>query len=245
MSACGKPPNTEALSTAPLVSAAMAWSMMSFMGWREGACTSVLVIIGREPQTITGCTSPSRARRRVRPGSLARLPHVHVGVGAVAGHHRGVLDHGRGHVRVEVEAHRDGQARGDRADPAQELALAVVEVLGDHGPVKREEGRVAAAADRAHDGVRHVLVGALLHVPGGMRSRRDGHHDLRARLARHLEEAAELGVRVLELGDGGLAGEGPERRERRRHRREGVRLVHHHRDDDLPAGHAVSSRGRV
>jgi hypothetical protein len=71
MSACGKPPNTDALSTAPLASAAMAWSMMSFMGWRDGAWTSVLVIMGRDPQTITGWMRPSSARTRVRP---ARWP---------------------------------------------------------------------------------------------------------------------------------------------------------------------------
>ena len=62
MSAWGKPPNTDAFSTAPLASAAIAMSMMSFMGWRDGVCTSVLVIIGREPQTITGSTSPASAR---------------------------------------------------------------------------------------------------------------------------------------------------------------------------------------
>jgi hypothetical protein len=49
----------------------MARSMISFMGWREGACTSVLVIMGRVPHTITGRTSPSSARRRVRPARSA------------------------------------------------------------------------------------------------------------------------------------------------------------------------------
>ena len=74
MSACGKPPNTDALSTAPLASAAMAMSMTSFMGWRDGVCTRVLVIIGRVPHTITGSTSPFRARTRVRPARWAVSP---------------------------------------------------------------------------------------------------------------------------------------------------------------------------
>jgi hypothetical protein len=74
MSAWGKPPNTEALSTAPLVSAAMAMSMMSRMGWRDGACTSVLVIMGRDPHTMTGAISPSSMRRRVRPARWAVSP---------------------------------------------------------------------------------------------------------------------------------------------------------------------------
>jgi hypothetical protein len=67
-----KPPE-DALRTAPLASA-MAASMMSFIGWREGAWTSVLVIIGRDPQTITGSTSPLSARTRVRAARWAVSP---------------------------------------------------------------------------------------------------------------------------------------------------------------------------
>ena len=71
MSACGKPPKTDALSTSARVSAAIAMSMMSFIGWRDGVCTSVLVIMGREPQTIMGSTSPASARTSIR---AARSP---------------------------------------------------------------------------------------------------------------------------------------------------------------------------
>jgi proteic killer suppression protein len=44
---------------------------MSFMGWRDGVCSSVLVISGREAQTMTGATSPSSARSSVRPARAA------------------------------------------------------------------------------------------------------------------------------------------------------------------------------
>jgi hypothetical protein len=71
MSECGKPPNTEALSTAPEASAAIAMSITSFMGWRDGAWTRVLVIMGSDPHTMTGSTSPRSARSMVRP---ARCP---------------------------------------------------------------------------------------------------------------------------------------------------------------------------
>ena len=141
---------------------------------------------------------------------------------------------------VEVEAHRDRHPRRHRADAAQQLALAVVDVLGHHRPVQREEDRVAPAAHRAHDGVRHVLVGRPLHVTGRVRPARHRQHDLGAGPLGHVEEAAELGVGVLELGDGGLTLQGAERREWGRHRREGVGLVHHHREDQLRAGHAGS-----
>jgi hypothetical protein len=74
MSAWGKPPNTEALRTAPEDSAPMAMSMTSFMGWRDGACTSVLVIMGSHPQTMTGSTSPFIARTSVRAARWAVSP---------------------------------------------------------------------------------------------------------------------------------------------------------------------------
>ena len=71
MSDCGKPPRTEALSTAPRFSASIARSITSFIGWRDGVCSSVLVIIGREAQAMTGATSPSSARSSVRPARAA------------------------------------------------------------------------------------------------------------------------------------------------------------------------------
>jgi hypothetical protein len=65
---------------------------------------------------------------------------------------------------MEVEPERYGQPRRDGADAPEQLAFSVIEVLGHHGTVKREECRVAAVPDRAHDGVAHVLVGRLLDV---------------------------------------------------------------------------------
>ena len=123
------------------------------------------------------------------------------------------------------------------ADAAQQLALAVVHVLGDHRAVQREERGVAAAADGADDGVAHVLVGRALDVAGRVRAGGDGDDDLGAHLLRHLEEPAELRVGVAELLDRGGAGERPEGGERRGHGREGIGLVHHHRDHDLAASH--------
>jgi hypothetical protein len=127
------------------------------------------------------------------------------------------------------------------ADAAQQLALAVVHVLAHHRAVQREEGRVAPVPDGAHDGVTHVLVRGLLDIAGRVRAARDGDDDLGAHLVRHVKEAAELGIGVAELLDGRGAGERPERGERRAHGREGIGLVHHHRDDDLLASHTHMS----
>ena len=181
ISACGKPPKTDAFRTAPVVSAAIAMSMMSFIGWRDGVWTSVLVIIARDPQTITGSTSPLSARTSVRAGALGRLAHVDVRIGAIAGDDGGVVDHRRRHVRVEVEPDGDRQPRRHGADPPKQLPFAVVQMLGHHRAVQREERRVAAVPDRAHDRVAHVLVGRPLDVPGRVRAGGDGKDDLRAR----------------------------------------------------------------
>jgi hypothetical protein len=105
---------------------------------------------------------------------------------------------------------RDGQGGADQPDAAEELALAVVQVLGHHRAVQREEGGVAAAADRAHDGARPCPRSAPSHVAGRVRARRHRTTISAPRCARPVEEAAELGVRVGELRDGGLAGERPE-----------------------------------
>ncbi|MNT05153.1 hypothetical protein D3C72_1397620 [compost metagenome] len=71
ISASGKPPNTEALSTSPSRSAAIARSMMSFMGCARGVWRSMWVSIGSVRHNRTGRASPRSAAIRVR---AARAP---------------------------------------------------------------------------------------------------------------------------------------------------------------------------
>ena len=71
MSACGKPPNTEAFSTWPVSSAWLAMPISVFIGSRDGVWTSELLMIGRLPHTIFGSTSPSSMRSSVRPARRA------------------------------------------------------------------------------------------------------------------------------------------------------------------------------
>src|SRR5919204_422258 len=61
-----------------------------------------------------------------------------------------------------------GRGGGKGRVPPQELAPAVVHVLGHHRAVQREERGIAAAANAADDRVTHVLVRAALDVTGGM-----------------------------------------------------------------------------
>ncbi len=84
---------------------------------------------------------PALAQQSVeqRGGAAAGRRHVDMRIGAVADHRAGVLDHRRGHVGMVVEAGHDRQPVADqRADAAQQFALAVVVVLGDHRAVQVE-----------------------------------------------------------------------------------------------------------
>jgi hypothetical protein len=84
-------------------------------------------------------------------GAARGVGHVDVRVGAIAGDDRGALDHGVGHLGVEVERHGDRQVRRDPAQAVQQFALAVVVVLGDHGAMQRQQHRVATRPDRVGD----------------------------------------------------------------------------------------------
>jgi hypothetical protein len=113
-------------------------------------------------------------------------------------------------------------------------------VLGDHRAVQGEKRGVAAAANAADDRVAHILVRATLDVTGWMRIGGERHDDLRPHPLGDVEKTAQLRIGVLELGDGRLTAQRPERVERRGHGRERVRLVHHRGDHELAAGHQTT-----
>ena len=103
---------------------------------------------------------------------------------------------------MEVERHRDGDVRRDLADPVQQFAFTIVEVLRHHCPVKREQDGIASLPDLVDDGRGHLLVGGLGNEARGMRGGRHRHGKFGAGLAGDLDEAAEGGVGSLGLLDG-------------------------------------------
>ena len=148
----------------------------------------------------------------------------------------GALDHGVGHLGVEIERDGDRHVGRDLADAIQQLAFAVVVMLGDHGAVQGEQHGVAALLHLVDDGRRHLLIGGLGHQARRMSRCRHRHGELRTRLARHLDEAAERGVGAFGFLDGRRAGQcagAGKRLDGGRERREGIGLVHHHRHDEL------------
>ena len=70
ISASGKQPNTEASSTSPPSSAALARSMIACMGGRDGECTFMCGMSGRECQAVAAA-APFMALSSASP---ARMP---------------------------------------------------------------------------------------------------------------------------------------------------------------------------
>ena len=103
-----------------------------------------------------------------------------------------------------VEAGHDRQlVAHDAADAAQQLALAVLGVLGDHGAVQVEIDRVERPelAQVLVEQRPHLLVGVLGHV-GGRRRRRPGQrHDLVAELGQPLHRAGDRDVEAFDARD--------------------------------------------
>ena len=97
----------------------------------------------------------------------------------------------------------------------------------------------AAARHRLADRVGDVRVGGVLDRPARRRAGGDRQHDLRPFPLGEIEIGAEPGAGAAIGADRRLAIERPRAiakpRERRRHRREGVGLVLHHRDQQAHA----------
>ena len=172
-------------------------------------------------------------------------------VGAVAGDDCGVVDDRVVEVCVHVERHGDRGVGIDRADAAQELALAVLETLGHHRTVQVEHDAVETApCDGVADNAGHVLEGGILDRTARRRTGGDRHDHLRP-----------FALGEIEIGPETRSGAaiGPDRRiaikrprpsfritrakagERGRYRRERVGLVLHHRDQQAHRGNSCQS----
>ena len=74
---------------------------------------------------------------QVSGGARAGFAHVHMGVGAINLENAGMAHHGLGEIGVQIQAHRHRQVVAHQGAQAPEkLALAVLQVLADHGAVK-------------------------------------------------------------------------------------------------------------
>ena len=119
--------------------------------------------IGTLPQAMTGLHLAADRPQQDLAGALRGLVGVDMRIGAVAGDHRRVVDHRRRRGWRACRGDRDRRLRIDRADAAQEFALAVLQALGDHRAVQVEHDAVEAALrDGLADAVGDVLEGRVL-----------------------------------------------------------------------------------
>ena len=177
-------------------------------------------------------------------GEPRRLVSVDMRIGAVAGNHRRVGDDLVIKIGVHVERDRDRGHRVDRAQPLQELSLAILQALRDHGAVQVEHDAVEPAlCRRGADPLGDLGIGGVLDRAARRRSGGDRQYDLGPFARGQIEIGAEPGAGPAIGADRRLAVKRPrpvaEPRERRRHRRKGVGLVLHHRDQQA---HALSSQ---
>jgi hypothetical protein len=142
---------------------------------------------------------------------------------------------------VHVERHADRHVGRDAAYAREELALAVVVALGDHGAVQVEEHRVAALHHGVQDPARHVFVGRALHRTARRRAAGDRQHDFGAGFFRELDEGADPRARALERRADFLPlqrrrAPASKARQVRGHRRESVGFVLHLGNDEAHGG---------
>lgn len=122
------------------------------MGSREGACASVLLMIGRLSQhhpwehlTVHGAQEcPARTSRRVG--------HVNMRVGSIARDHRRALDHRVRHLRVEIQSHRNRDVRRDATNAGKQLPFSIIVGFGHHRTMQRQQDCVATLLDLVRDG---------------------------------------------------------------------------------------------
>ena len=171
----------------------------------------------------------------------ARLVHVDVRIGLVAGDHGGVVDQRAGQVGVIVERDRDRHLRRDAAQALHDLAFGVVAILDHHGAVQIEEDGIAPRSHRVFQRLYQRLEGRPRRLVRGPRFGRDRRHDLGLLAPREIEVRGHRRIGALEAGTRFLAVRGtfavPERGQWRGKRRERVGLVLDEADDELAAHH--------
>ncbi len=163
--------------------------------------------------------------------TLRGLPLIDMRIGLVAGDNLGVAHHRIEEIGVHVVGDADRRLRIDRADAAQQCALAIVEPLGDHGAMQIEPQRIVATLGyRIGDYATHGLVRVAVHRSAGRGAGTDRHDDLGADLACHRQIPAHAGAGPAEELNRRLAAQ--QRRsitaeafQLRRYRREGVGLM--------------------
>jgi hypothetical protein len=125
-------------------------------------------------------------------GAPGGVVGVDMGIGAIAGDDRRVRDHRVVKVGVHVVGDGDRGPGVDRADAAQQFALAVFEAVGDHRAVQVEHDAVEPAlANRLADHAGDVFVGGVLDRAARRRAGGDRQHDFGALAGGEVEIGAE------------------------------------------------------
>ena len=187
--------------------------------------------------------------------AAAGLGHVDMRIGAEGDQQVGRIDHELRRVAVQIEADGDGNVRADDlAHPGDQLALAVVEMFGDHRAVQVEADAVerAGRGDAGDDLAGDALVGLAGDMGGGNRAGPQHRDHVPARSAAMIDAAGnaeidadgalqdlraarqrQVAAALLELGHGGERGG------------EGVGFVQEARKGDATAHRTAPQKARL
>ena len=158
-------------------------------------------------------------------------------VGLVARHGLCQLDHVGVHVGVHVVGHAHRRFGVDGADAAQQLAFAIFVALTHHGAVQVQQDAVKTATRHGlQNRLAHGLVGLVKHQPAGRGVRTKSQLEFGPRLLGQINERPGGRACAAKRRNRRVATRRRFTRPQRKtlqvggHRREGVGLVHHHRN---------------
>jgi hypothetical protein len=180
---------------------------------RPGVGAAAVDLFQQRPAHAQAARADLALHRALQDVGRVARGHAHVGVrvGLERHHDVGQVHHLPRDVGVRVQRDGDGYARPDgRAQPAQQLAFAVIVRCGAHGAVQAQQHAVQARAGLqpaggVDDGRGQGVEGLVGDTPAGLRVRADRVCHRPAMRARRFEKAAQLGVVVAPRGDGGVA----------------------------------------
>ena len=155
------------------------------------------------PHRLLQRPAPDQAieqRRRPFPG----FREVDMGIGAADHQGRGMPHHPLGDVGMQIEADHDRQIRAEQATQAlQELALAVLQMLGHHRAMEVEIKGIDASA--AAQQVDHLagdpLIGVAFHVRGRRCRTPEQRHQFMAGGGCPVDEAGDRQIDATKSGE--------------------------------------------
>ena len=154
------------------------------------------------PERLGETMFGAQQQRKMPCGGGAGVGHIDMRVGAIGDQRVRLFDHLRRHIGVQIETDHQRQIRADHlAHARNDFALAIVDMLGDHGAMQIEINRVdrTRRLDAIDDRFGDAFIGVLRHMRRRARGAPDGRHQLPAHRFGGRDEAGDADIDVAQL----------------------------------------------